>query len=275
MTASGTALVKFHASSVGNLLVGGNAITTRQLDRLRELESRQLDPSAKPLTAAMQKELEDLIEKRDAPYEFGATAMSLIRSTWLEREFGYREPLVTSELIKGLLCEDEAIAILSRQVPGGFRFKNEQKYEDDWFVGTPDIVDDWVEDIKCSWSLRTFFDVRKPDPIYYAQGQVYMALTGRSNFRLAHILCETPFELVEEEKKRFFFKFNCDEENPHYQEALANIDSMHDAVGRIPESSRVKTFEFARDDDYLATLRQRVEQARDVYATLSLDITNE
>lgn len=264
-------MVKFRASAVGNLLVGGNAITEKQLARLKELEDRHTTPSAKPLTDKMQEELDELIAKRDGEFVFGATAMSYISSVWLKNEFNYEEPVVTPEMLKGLLCEDEAIGVLSRQLPGGFRVKNEDTFEDDWFTGTPDVIeDDVVNDLKCPWSLRTFVEAQKPDPLYYAQGQVYMALTNRKRFRVVYVLVPTPFELVEEERKRFYFKFNCDESNPAYLKAVEQVDAMHNAVSLIPEEKRIKVFEFERNEQYLETLRLRVEQARKVYESLSL-----
>lgn len=262
--------IKFRASSVGNLLVGGNAITDKQKQRLQELLDRQNDPDAKPLTAKMQAERDELIVKRDAGFQFGATALSYIRECWLRREYGFDEPVVTNELLKGILCEDEAIGVLTRQVPGPFRVKNEERWENDWFTGTPDVVlDDAIEDVKCSWTLKTFMNTLHPDALYYAQGQVYMDLTGRDTFRLCHVLLDTPQEIVLEEQKRFYFKFNCDEENPHYIACYNKLAAMHD-VSLIPEDQRIKVFEFKREDMYLEKLRKRVELARKVYDTLTL-----
>jgi hypothetical protein len=264
--------VKFHASTVGNLLVGGKEITGKQLARISELEARKADSDARPLTAKMEQELADLISKRDSDFRFGATAMSYIRDVWLRNEYGYVEPVVSDSILKGFMCEDDSIGVLTRQVGDEFRFKQDETWENDYFIGTPDIVGDfWVEDVKTSWSLKTFMEVGKPDPLYVAQGQVYMDLTGRSKFRLAYCLVDTPFEMVEEQKKRFFFKFNCDEQNPYYQEAIAKVDAMHNASKLVPEEQRIKVFEFGRDDDYLDTLRTRVEQARRVYQALTLN----
>lgn len=263
-------MIRFHAHSVGNLLVGGNAITDRQRQRLSELLARQNDPAAKPLTAKMKSERDDLIAKRDAEFQFGATALGYIRECWLRAEYGYDEPVVTPEMLKGILCEDEAIGVVTRQVPGQFRIKNDQCYVNDWFIGTPDVVlDDAIEDVKCSWTLKTFVDVQHPDALYYAQGQVYMDLTGRDTFRLCHVLLPTPEQIVLEEQKRFYFRFNCDEENPHYIDCYNRLEKMHD-VSQIPEDQRIKVFEFHREDLYLARLRKRVEQAREVYDTLTL-----
>ena len=279
-------LVRFRASSVGSLLVGGNAITGKQLEKLTELENRKRDsalvgddgkPLAKPITAAMQAELDELIAKRDSEFEFGATAKNYIRDCWLRNTYGYDEPVVTNEILKGLICEDESIDLLSRVVPGAFRYKNQETFADDHFTGTPDIILDgeWIEDVKTSWSLRTFFETTRPDPMYYTQGQVYLALTGRRRFRVAHILVPTPDEIVEEEVKRFYFKFNCDEENPHYIQAAEKTRKMHAAVHLVPEAQRVKCFDFYRDDRHIDTLRSRVETARKYYATLSLGGSDE
>ena len=263
--------VKFRASSVGNLLVGGNAITDKQLQDLQGLETRRDNPDVKPLTAKMQEKLAELTAKRDAEFEFGQTAKSYIRDCWLRAEYAYDEPVMTNEIIKGLVCEGESIGVLSRQFEGPYRYKNEEQFENEWFTGTPDIVgDEWVEDVKTSWSLRTFFNTEKPNPIFFAQGQVYMDLTGLSRFRLAHCLVDTPPELVAEEMKRFYFRFNCDEENPHYLECIRKVEAMHSASVMIPEHQRIKVFEFERHEDYLATLRQRVEQARVYYDSLTL-----
>lgn len=262
--------VKFRASSVGNLMVGGNAITEKQLSRLEELLVRR-DDGKKPLTDKMQEELDDLLRKKYGEFEFGLTAKSYIQDCWLFDNFGYEEPVVTNEMLKGMMCEDEAIDIVCRQIDGGFRVKNNDQFEDDHFTGTPDIITEpIVEDLKCSWTLRTFVEASDGNPLYYAQGQAYLALTGCSLFRLIYVLVETPFELVEEEKKKYFFKFNCDENNPYYLEAIRKVEAMHSAARLIPERSRVKVFEFARNDEYIDKLRMRVEQARKVYETFTL-----
>lgn len=263
-------MIKFRAHSVGNLLVGGNQITDRQIERLRELADRQLDPDARPLTSKMMGELSDLIAKRDAPFEFGATALAYIRDVWLRNEFDYDEPVFTNEILKGLICEEEAIEVLERQLPGGWRVKNEDLWENAWFTGTPDIIlAASVEDVKCPWTIKTYFDVRTRPPLYYAQGQVYMDLTGRDTFRLCYVLLDTPEEIVVRERQRFLFRFDGDESNPYYQECCKKVNGMH-SVSNIPEDQRIKVFEFHRDDAYLAKLHKRVEQAREVYDALTL-----
>lgn len=266
--------VKFRASAVGQLLVGGNAITEKQLEKLKELQARKDNPDAKPLTTNMHEELCELIAKRDGDFEFGATAMTYIRDVWMRNTYGYDEPLVSNEILKGLIVEDEVIGVMTRHLSEKvFRTKNEDSFENAYFTGTPDVItNDAVEDSKASWTLRTFIETRKPDPLYYAQGQVYMDLTGRKKFRLCHVLVDTPKELVDEEKKRLYFRFNCDEENPIYLDLIKKVDAMHLIAHKIPEKDRIKVFEFPINYEYLDTLRLRVKQARVVYANMSLGL---
>ncbi len=263
-------MIKFRASSVGNLCVGGNAITDKQREDLQKLLDRQNDKDGKPLTKSMETKRDELIAKRDADFEFGATALSYIRECWLRNEYGFDEPVLSNEMLKGLLQESTAIGVVGRQLGGPFRVKNEQEYENAYFTGTPDIIldDAIIEDVKCSWSLKTFMDPPY-NPLYYCQGQVYLDLTGRDTFRLCYVLVNTPPEIILEEQKRFYFRFNCDEESPVYKECIAKVESMHD-ISRIPEEDRIKVFTYERNDLFIMKLRKRVEQAREVYETLTL-----
>jgi hypothetical protein len=239
---------------------------------MRKRDAEYPELKVKPLTENMEAELAELIAKRDGPFEFGKTSLNYIRDCWLRNMFNYDEPIVTNEMLKGIMCEEEAIGVLTRQIPsGGFRVKNEVQLEDSHFTGTPDIVGDvWDEDIKCSWTVRTFLEVTKPPSMYYTQGQVYMALTGHEYFRLVYVLVHTPFELVQEEIKYYYFKFNCNEDDPNYIKVSNQITAMHNASRMIPEDQRIKCFEFRRNDSYIKELRSRVELARKFYATLTL-----
>lgn len=263
--------IKFRASSVGNLLTGGNAVSDKQRERLNALLARQGDKEAKPLTERMQQELDELIVKRDAPYQFGASAKSYIRDCWRAREYDYVEPLVSNEILKGWLVEDESIGVLTRQCPGGFRVKNDVRYEDGHFSGEPDIITEThVEDVKSSFNLRTFMEVEHPSSIYHAQAQVYMALTGIPRFRLAYVLVDTPYQIVVEEQKKLYYRFFCNEEDPNYKQAVKEVAAMHTPSKRIDEEKRIKIFEISYNEMYIERLRKRVEAARVYYDTLTL-----
>lgn len=271
-------LILIRASEAGKLMIGGNGITDAQLRKIDELETRDSESrvtgsAIKPLTDKMKQELQELHDKQSAPFELGATAKSLIRDIWLRREFGYDEPVMTPQLFKGLLCEQDSIGVVSRQLPATeFRVKNMNAYRDEYFSGNPDVIlasEDTVEDVKTSWTVKTFFEATVPEE-YYGQGQVYMHLTGMKRFRLIYVLVDTPAELVLEEHKRFFFKFGADDENQHYQEAVEKLDRMHYPSRVIPEEKRIKVFSFDYDPEYIDELKKRVEYARQFYNSLSL-----
>lgn len=250
----------------------GVGITEKQSQRIEELLSRKKNPFGKPLTANMEKELVSLIEKRDAPFELSKTAKSYIVSLWLRLEYGYREPVVTNELMKGNLCEQDSIELVSGLIPASqFRVKNRDHYEDEYFTGTPDVIlnkDGFVEDLKSSWTLRTFFE-SIPGKDYEGQAQVYMHLTGIPRYRLIYCLVDTPDEIVLQEMKRYYFKFGQDEANPEYERICNDLEAMH-KVSHIPPEDRIKVYEYHYDSAYMEELIFRVEEARKYYDTLTL-----
>jgi len=262
--------LKIRASSAGLLMPGGTGVTEKQLERIAELQLRS-NGAGRPLTDNMKSELADLIAKRDAPPELGQTGKSYIQELWLHLEYGYKEPMVTDVLLKGNMCEQDGMKLVTDVFGGNeFRAKNKRNFEDDFFMGTPDVIlSEVVEDIKNAWSLKTFANIEKPDPIYYAQGQVYMHLTGRKLFRIHHCLVNTPVELIHNEQKKFFWKYGGDENNPHFKEASEQIARNHN-FDHISPYQRVKTFEFEYNPNFISELQSKVVLAREYYKTLSL-----
>ena len=281
--------ILFRASAAGNLMVGGNQITEKQLSRLKYLKDRHSEyvsykrkvdagagqdiPKVRPLTEKMKKEMSDLQIAKDAPFELGETAKTYVESVWLRKEYGYEEPVVTPQMLKGHLVEQDAIGLVSKVWKmQEFRTKNRKRFTNDYFSGCPDVVTksaNVVEDVKSCWTLRTYFEIRKVNPLYYGQGQVYMDLTGKRKFRLHYCLVETPEELIKDQELKYFYKYGADPENPHYQEVCEMLRKNNDFKG-IPVQDRVKTFEFDYDEAYIKELKSRVEVARNYYSTLTL-----
>lgn len=205
--------------------------------------------------------------------ELSQTAKTYIENEWLRINYGYDKPVVTDAILKGQLCEQDSIALLDRVKPAkNKRWKNRERKTDGFFTGCCDLdlkAEDTIEDLKTSWDMRTFFEVKEVPTLYYAQGQVYMYLYRRSHFRLHYCLVDTPEELILEEEKKFYFKFNCNEENRHYIECCEKIRNNH-SLQRIPIEKRVKTFEFERDDKYIEELKGRVVKAREYYKKITL-----
>ena len=193
---------------------------------------------------------------------------------WLEREFGYREDFMTDEVMKGLLEEQSSMGLVQSVLGGEFRAKNTQYLRNEYVHGTPDIVlrkEDVIEDVKTSFNLRTFTDSDLAKN-YWWQGQGYMWLTGKTHYRLIYCLVKTPDNLVANEKRRWFYKFDQDEYNPHFLAACEQIEKNNDLIDQIPKTSRIKIFEFDFDPEKIELLKTKIEASREYYKTLALPV---
>lgn len=209
---------------------------------------------------------------RNKSDKISQTTKTLCSDMFLQNEYGYKEQAITDAMTKGNLCESDSRILIKNVIGGEFRKRFAERLSNDFIIGTPDIVlqkEDVVEDIKNSFTLKTFHnaDLAKA---YYWQGQGYLWLTGKSNYRLIYTLNKTPESMILEQKKRYYFKFDCDESNEDYLAISAQIDLNNDLIDRIPLSDRVKVFNFIRNDDEIELLKNRIGDAREYYKTLKL-----
>lgn len=204
----------------------------------------------------------------------GETAKTLITEIWLNNEYGYKEDVVTDEMMKGLICEQDSMALVQDVLGGEFRLKNTTYFKNEFIHGTPDIIlskEDYCEDIKTSYNLRTFVDAEyKQGNSYWWQGQAYMWLTGKKKYRLMYCLVETPSDIIVEQKKRFYYKFNCDETNQNYIDISMQIDHNNNIISKIPKEKRVKIFEFPFDKEAIEKVKTQHAKALNYYNTLKL-----
>jgi hypothetical protein len=155
-----------------------------------------------------------------------------------ENIYGVRKNIKSKYLTKGISVEDEAIEYYSEIAKLGFVLKNQDRFEDDFFTGTPDlIVGDTVYDFKSSWDCFTFplFDT-KPDKNYWMQLQVYMELTGLRKAKLVYTLQNTPDELMFDEPMDY---------------------------SNVPSHLRIKEFSFDYDPEFIELVKQRVLDCRE------------
>lgn len=197
---------------------------------------------------------------------------TICKELFLKNEFGYDEPLFTDTLKKGLLCEQDSIALVQKVLGGEFRVKNKDRKSNDFIVGSCDIAlkeEDVIEDVKSSFNLKTFFNAEL-NATYEAQGQGYLKLWDKSTYRLIYCLVPTPYEIVLNQQKTFFYKFDCDEANPDYIAACNQIEHNNNLILKIPKEKRVKVFEFSRDEEAMDRAEKRIELAQKHYKTLGL-----
>ncbi len=198
------------------------------------------------------------------------TAKSFIEDKWLEETFGYKEDVITDEMLKGLMCEQDSMQLFQEVTKSGLILKNSKHFTNDYICGTPDIINgEFVDDLKTSYTLKTFFNCEPTkDNIWQIKG--YMALTGKKKGRIVYCLVPTPDELITEQKKRFYFKFNCDEQNKHYVEISEQIEKNNQIIKDLPIEKRVKIFVFEHLEYEIQNLYVKIEKAREYYNSLSL-----
>lgn len=204
--------------------------------------------------------------------ELGETAKSFIEEMWLRDKYGYYEEVQTDEMKKGSLCEQDSMELVQKVCGGEFRTAYGQRLQNEYIIGTPDIVlesEGVIEDIKTSWSLKTFFNAElKSD--YYAQGQGYMELKKFKKYRLIYCLVPTPANLLNNEYKRIEWRYENDFDNPDFQKAVTQFGRNNECIHDIPEKQRVKIFEFEYDAGFIEKLYSQIEKARKYYEKLSL-----
>jgi len=201
--------------------------------------------------------------------KLGQTAKSYIEEIWLNNNFGYKEEVMTDEMLKGLICEQDSMELVQQVLGGDFRVKNRKNFKNDYLTGTPDIVlTDSIEDLKTSFTVKTFFN-SELNSLYYWQGQVYMELTGKKYFRLIYCLVNTPKEIILDLEKRVYYKFSCDEDNPHYKLWVEQIRKNHN-FDNIPAKNRIKVFEFVYNPEDIEKMYRKIDKAREYYKSLTL-----
>lgn len=199
-----------------------------------------------------------------------ATARTLVESMWMQITYGYYEPIVNDYMTKGLTLEQNSMALVQTVLGGQFRTKNRERLSNDYFIGTPDIIlKDCVEDIKTSWSLKTFMNA-EITPLYMAQAQAYMALTGILQYRLIYALVPTDEAVILKNCDKLVWQYGGDYSNEDYIAHSTQIKRNNDLIKDIPAHDRVKVFEFGYDADMVEELHRRIERAREYYLTLKL-----
>jgi len=173
--------------------------------------------------------------------------------TWLKEQIYKRRKVITTKYMdKGNMVENESISFAGRVLNADIT-KNEQRYENELLVGTPDVItEDYVIDVKNSWDCFTFplFYENVPNKDYFYQAQGYMALTGLSHYKLIYTLLDTPDSLIEREFK-YASELDYDTFAKDYR------------YSEIDEAYRIRIFEIERDDSIIDAINGRVIECRE------------
>jgi len=134
-----------------------------------------------------------MTESRTKSEVLSQTTKSYIASKAKEDFFGYNSFISTKPMQKGTDWEHESIELVN-QVRDTFYIKNGDTIENDFLIGTPDIIlDNSIIDIKTSWSLETFPAIASEgiNKDYEWQLRGYMMLCDKESAELIYCMIDT------------------------------------------------------------------------------------
>ncbi len=208
-----------------------------------------------------------LTEPRSKSEKLSETAKSYIQDLFKEKELGIYKDFSSRYTDKGIQMEDEAIQFASGVLGWDFVVKNEQRFNNEWLTGEPDIcTDNLLADIKCSWNGSTFpmFDSEVKNKDYYYQLQGYMMLTGHDQAELVYCLMDTPPQIIEDEIRRTHWKLCLIEEDLDVRQAVIDTHTF----GHIPDELRVKRFIVEKDESVFEKIKEKVYICEQYYKQL-------
>jgi hypothetical protein len=202
--------------------------------------------------------------------ELSKTCQKELIKIYNQEVFGRKKDIVTKQMDKGIQAEPESIHLLS-MVDGVLYEKNQERLENEWFCGHPDVFIgetimncDEIWDIKTSWDLDSFMPklVEDPDSGYEAQLQCYYSLSGAKRGGIAYCLVSIPENLLMEEKRRLLFNMNVATELNHdYIEAATQLEKNL-VFDDIPMHLRVIKQEVPRNDEMIEKMKDKVPVLR-------------
>lgn len=170
-------------------------------------------------------------------------AKTYVRELAKQEVFGVEFEFGSKETEKGILVEDESIALVN-SVYGLSLVKNTERRTSRGLTGEPDLVaSDHGRDVKSAWSIKTFraFQEEVEDQMYEWQCRAYMALWDLPVWYVDFCLVDTPEHLV------------------GYEPVQLHM------VSHIPERLRVTSWRVERDADKEARIFEKIAAAQDYY----------
>lgn len=192
---------------------------------------------------------------------FGKTCLGVV-DDWVKEQVYERKGIMVSKYTqKGTIKEGEAIQFAARVHGWEIAIKNEKRFEDAYFTGTPDLIlPDLVADIKCSWDHKTFPLIADeiPSDEYYDQLQVYMHMTGVKNAKLIYCLMNAPEFMIERQARNLMYELGEEEVSEElYNKVKAEMTYEH-----LSDDVRIKVFDVEYNPLRIAEIQTKVSQMR-------------
>lgn len=200
----------------------------------------------------------------------GKTCISHLIKIYGWEKYGRIDDIQTAAIKKGLAVEEDSITLIS-EVEKVMYKKNTERINNEYFTGLPDMFlgkeirkAKIVKDAKSSWNLESFLknEVEELSKLYYWQFQGYASLTGAKSGSIDFCLVNTPIQIINDEKKRLFYKLNvATEDNEDYKSACAELE-FNSIFDDIPKKERIIKFPIQRNDEDIKRAQEKVESCR-------------
>jgi len=197
--------------------------------------------------------------------DLSETTKAELLKIMVKEKYGRDNFVVTRAIQKGLGEEESSIDLLSR-VKKQLFIKNEERRENDWISGEPDIITKTqIRDIKTSWDIFTFFKQKggKVDKNYYWQVQGYMWLFNKKEAYIDYCLIDTPEPLIEKEKRFFMNSIGANYSIETIDRGMEEIERLHTFGDITNLDERVISFRVERNDEEIEQIKERVIQSRE------------
>jgi hypothetical protein len=203
--------------------------------------------------------------------QWGETAKEYLLECYVSHKYHRTKDFTNKYLEKGTLAEEDSIDLYSL-VNKKFYAKNMDIIKNDFFIGTPDLYEGEgiyeakvIIDLKTSWDIFTFFSsgFKKLNKNYIYQLQAYMDMTGASKAKLAYCLVNTPQHLIEDEKKKAFWRLGViDSENDDRFQKACEVIEANGKYDDIPMEERIIEYSFERNQELIDLMHERIIEAR-------------
>ena len=191
------------------------------------------------------------------------TAKDELLKIYVEAVYGRRKEIQSKYLEKGVECEEDSITLLST-LKDKFLLKNAERFTNDYITGEPDVLEPLI-DTKSCWDIHSFFK-HKTQPLkkdYEFQMLGYCELTKQSHGTVAFCLIDTPLGLIEDEKRKLFYKMNVPTmENPEYLAACEQLEKKM-TFGDIPMEERVHEVKVRYSATMISQVYNRIDLCRE------------
>lgn len=195
--------------------------------------------------------------------ELSETAKKELVKIYVAEVYGRDKEITSKYIEKGLAVEEDSITLLSR-IDHKLLIKNEERFSNDFITGEPDVVNP-LYDTKSCWDIHTFYEHKTKElkKEYGWQMLGYCELTGKDFGHVAFCLIDTPLGIVEDEKRKLFYKMNAGTtENPDYIKACEILEKEM-SFSDIPMEERIFKVQVKRFPELIEKVYERIMLCRE------------